>query len=301
MNLAVNYSPETLELYEQKKVDLDLVKLPAWPDLVAQCSGRYPAYVHFPLSVGTGMGPQDNGAKQPALWTKLEPLLEETSTQFINLHLNFSKRIYTNIPMESVEDQYVDRLTQNAVDDVQEAVEYWGADRVIIENDHDGSGNTLRITLLPKVYQRICEQTGCGFLLDLSHARMAARRIGMDEKKYIELLPLERLRELHITGLANLNEADLSRMQDRGAKDKQVKKLRGRLIDHMPMRLEDWSFFGWAMDQINIRSWAAPETVAFEYGGIGPFFGTFTDRTILAVQIPRLYQQVHDLAANLEG
>jgi hypothetical protein len=54
----------------------------------------------------------------------------------------------------------------------------------------------------PEVITRIVRESGCDFLLDISHAYCAARCLGMDLREYLIQLPLERVYEIHINGWA---------------------------------------------------------------------------------------------------
>jgi uncharacterized protein len=116
------------------------------------------------------------------------------------------------------------------------------------------------------------DESGCGLLLDLSHARIAALQLGVDERDYINSLPVDRLRELHITGLRFTDEDGW--------------------YDHSPMRAEDWVATQWAIEQIQAGHWAHPWAVALEYGGIGAFFKERSRNDVLAVDIPRLYELI---------
>ena len=67
---------------------VDLFQCPARPDLVTQISESYPLYVHVPLHIGQGLGDAvDDEAHAPADWGRIEALLLQTGTPFVNLHL----------------------------------------------------------------------------------------------------------------------------------------------------------------------------------------------------------------------
>lgn len=53
----------------------------------------------------------------------------------------------------------------------------------------------------PSVLSEIVRETGCGFLLDIAHAQMTSMCLRLDVKNYISQLPLNHLKELHITGI----------------------------------------------------------------------------------------------------
>jgi uncharacterized protein len=116
----------------------------------------------------------------------------------------------------------------------------------------------------------------CGFLLDLAHASITAKYFGMDEHEYIEQLPVERVREIHVAGIER--RAD------------------GLWYDHVPMGDEGWALVEWAVDQIRTGRWPRPWVMTLEYGGVGPGFEEHTDPDAILEQTPRL----HDLARSIE-
>ena len=118
----------------------------------------------------------------------------------------------------------------------------------------------------PRGHRRAGRAASYGFVLDLSHARIAARQLGVDERGYVSSLPVGQLRELHVSGIGEVG---------------------GQLTDHLPLAEEDWAALDWAMEQIR-AAWGRPQIVAFEYGGIGEPFKWRSEYTVLADQVPRL-------------
>jgi uncharacterized protein (UPF0276 family) len=125
----------------------------------------------------------------------------------------------------------------------------------------------------------ICRETGCGLLLDLSHCRITARVIGQDAREFVERMPVDRLRELHVTGL--------------GWQETILK-------DHRPMTAEDWVEFDWAMERIRSGSWARPWCVACEYGGVGPAMSKISDPAVTAEQIPQMREGVRRVGMTID-
>ena len=128
-----------------------------------------------------------------------------------------------------------------------------------------------RACVEPRVIRLVVGETGCGFLLDLSHARIAAHYLGVDPREYVLSLPVEHLRELHVTG---------------------VRPVKDRLADHMDFADEDWTWTAWALDHIRAGRWPTPWTVALEYGGVGEPFKWRSERRVIEEQVPRLYGMV---------
>ncbi len=293
MKFAVNYSPETETLYHAGHIHVDCFKCPAWPDLVTDVQTRHALYVHFPLRVGMGIGDAiDMETHAPADWAHVEALLEQTHTPWLNVHVEPNTQDYPDIPVASMNPTHVEKLTTNIIRDISALVARFGADRVIIENVFDYAGEHLHAGFSPSVLQRVVAETGCGFLLDLSHAYLAAYYLGLDPYVYTQALPTAHIREIHVSGNQRIAGEWLTRMREAGIKEARLQKVKGYIHDHLPMTAADWAFVSWAMAQVHDGAWGTPEIVAFEYGGVGPVFQAFTDVEALAEQIPRLYQLV---------
>ena len=292
--LAVNYSAAAAELYATGRVQLDLFKCPPWPDLLATVRERYPFYVHFPLRVGAGTGDAiDVKAREPADWANVEVLLEETGTKLVNLHLAALTHDHRHIPAGSADPAHVAGVTEGLIRDVSAVVRRFGAERVVVENVYDDRRiGLLRPACLPEVISRVVEETGCGLLLDLSHAWLAARDLGVDAQAYVEALPTARLGEVHVSGVRRLPEHRIDEALQAGLDPERVARLAERLWDHFPMTEADWAFSAWAMDRVRSGAWGQPWAVTFEVGGVSAFYELVADRDILAEQIPRLAAQV---------
>jgi hypothetical protein len=46
----------------------------------------------------------------------------------------------------------------------------------------------------------VLQEAGCGFVLDISHARVAANVLSLDVQDYLQSLPLERVQQVHVSG-----------------------------------------------------------------------------------------------------
>jgi uncharacterized protein (UPF0276 family) len=293
MHFAVNYAPQTLKLLKKGKIRFDLVKLPAWPEVIKKVAGKYPCYVHFPLKVGRGKGVIDNETKEPVKWKEIEKMMKETNTPLVNLHVEVSTKHYPNIPQDSIALEHFDEVLANVVHDVREATQHFGPEKVVIENEHDGKGGHLKLNFIPELYHRIITETGCGLLLDVSHARIAARALKEDEKNYLQALPVQQICELHVTGIQWFGDEHIQKVRAAGLDEKWIKKISHHWMDHLPMTDEDWPIIQWVVENLQSGAWSCPWVASLEYGGLGGFFGTFTDEAILLEQIPKLYRMIH--------
>ncbi len=245
MDFSINFSTQAAILFSQGRLKIDRFKCPDWPELIDEASGYRPVAVHFNLNAGRGKL-ENKDLKQVAR------LAAQTATPFVNLHLDARAADFPGIPGDTTDPGHLEQIYQKLVADAIRLVETFGAGRVIVENvPYHSGGNVIRPAVEPELITRIVEETGCGLLLDLAHARITACYFGIEVSDYINRLPVSHLKEMHFTG---------------------VRDLGGRLQDHLPAQEEDWQNLEWALDQIRLGIWPSPWMVAFEYGGVGEKF-----------------------------
>jgi uncharacterized protein (UPF0276 family) len=272
VQFAINYSPQAADLLREGRIQLDRFKSPNWQDLLCEAQALLPVYVHFSLVAG-------RGGLERLDWDAMETILKETDTPYINLHLASVAGDQLDITDQSLTAEQRQRVIDQMHVDIGLVVKRFGAKRVIVENIPylNAEDSILRRHLLPtcvepEVINIVLEEANCGFLFDISHARISAKTLGIDEKVYIEALPLHRVRELHVTGIETVN---------------------GQPEDHMPMADSDWEMLEWVLGKIVTGEMAQPWIVSFEYGGIGELFEWRSKPDVIAIQVPRLYDIVH--------
>ncbi|NOZ51410.1 MAG: DUF692 family protein [Chloroflexi bacterium] len=291
MKFAVNYSPQAAGLLQAGLVQFDLFKCPPWPDMIAAAQKLAPVTVHFPFRVGAGCGDAiDAHSGETPDWAAVERWLQETETHTINLHLSALSADYPHIPRSSLAPEHVAEVTAAIIRDVEGVVRRWGAEKVIIENDHGWNQKELRLGALPAVIASVVEAIDCGLLLDLSHARLAAQNLHQEPLDLLARLPRQRCRELHITGIQHLPDWALAHMRAAGMPETKMQKYLGRPLDHLPLVDDDWPWMRWLAHEHSQGRLGAPWLVALECGGVGPVWQAITDREALAQQIPPLYR-----------
>jgi hypothetical protein len=219
--------------------------------------------------------------------------MEKTDTPWISVHLGPNPGDHPDIPPDSIKAAHVERITDAVIRDIEAVVTKFGADRVVAENIFEYYGLHVRAAVLPEVIRRVVDATGCGLLLDLSHARLAARDLGMDPWTYLDALPVQRIREIHVTGIQQFDAEWITRLERRNVPQAKIDEYAGREIDHLPMTSRDWPLLSMALERIAAGTWGFPGIIAFEYGGVGPLFEALTREAILSKQIPRMAQMVH--------
>ncbi len=296
MKFGLNYSKAAIKLYDQGVIAPDVFKCPAWPDLIARAKDRYPLYIHFPLGVGAGIGSAIDGeTKQPADWAKFEKLLADTGTPYLNLHLH-APRARFGLDAGKADKFDLEQTLENLIRDVEGVIRRFGKELVIVENGFNLGPDPLYPAYLAETARQVVEATGCGFLFDISHARIAAMRLGQDYRDYIARLPLHAIREIHITGMQKVNAYWLDRAVASGLSMEVIESYIGPggawlpngMADHLPLTDEDWEIMAWAAEQLRSGAWATPWVISLECGGLGPFWqATFTEEE-MREQVPRL-------------
>lgn len=270
MKFAINYSLEALQLWQARQIQVDLFKFPPWEELRPFMARGPAAYVHFENIAG---GP--NASEHDHL--VLQNWLDTTDTRFVNTHLAISATDFpagTTVTPEAV--------IQRAIACVDSLGRTFGNDRVLVENlpfpEAKRDAGFLAEVVDPAVIGEIVRRSGCGLLLDLAHAVRACEGTGQsDVKAYLNDMPVDALRELHVVGI-------LPHKNEFGVRE-----------DHFAMTDDDWAVAEWAVGQIRDGSWREPDTMAFEYGGVGERFAWRSDADVIAAQVPRLYQLAHSV------
>jgi uncharacterized protein len=269
MEFGINYSTQAAQLLASGLIKLDRFKTPDWPDMIQEAQESCPVAVHFELRAG-------NGTLAGTNWQRIDRIREQTTTPYINLHLDPRIKHYAGFAIDTTDPADTERILNRLIEDVNSAAEFFGADRIIAENvPYRGwDDKSLRPAVVPAHIRRVLQETGCGLLLDIAHARISAAHLGMDERDYIRQLPVQKLRELHFNG---------------------VHRLGNRLQDHLEALEADWQILEWVFERINGGEWPCPWLLVFEYGGMGEKFIGRSEIQVIASQAPRLYEMVENI------
>ncbi len=257
MKLAVNYSPQAAQLLREGRIEFDFFKSPPWPELTGPAAELRPNHIHSEIS-SAALEPDPEKA------AAMEPWLGREGTRHMNTHL-----VVLEGPDEDDEsERAVQAAAEFGIAHVR-ALQAIAAAPVILENTVPSAiaGGNLLAGVHPETMRRILAETGCGLLLDTAHARLTAIGLGLDARAYLEALPVEGVRELHVTGVQEVN---------------------GNPRDSMPMTEEDWTLAEWVICDLLPRRGAQPWLCALEYGGVGPKFEWRSDPEVLAAELPRL-------------
>ena len=266
MLLALNYSHSAADLVRSGHIKIDLFKTPDWLWMVDEARSLRPVAVHYTLEAGNNeLGQVD--------WNLVEHLARTTKTPYINLHLDSKQRTYPWLSVNTTDTKDFDCVYKIILSDVMTLVERFGPEKIIIENSpyYGDKGNTLRLCVEPRLITRILEETGCGLLLDISHAIITSLNMGMDPLEYFSQLPVHKIKELHFAG---------------------IHRIKGRWTDHLSILRRDWRWLDWVLTRLITGDWSTPWMLAFEYGGVGAGFEWRSKPDVILDQVPKILERV---------
>ncbi|MCL2519043.1 MAG: DUF692 family protein [Oscillospiraceae bacterium] len=194
IKIACNYYPETEQLVDEKVIDIDYFKLFAlgFQMALAENLDEFEIFcekltVKRPILLH-GLGSLPHDLSSPTFQTDFDKdeanrLIKMTKTPGLSFHPTFTEKDFS-----------FDNIVSNAKF-IKE--KYSHMEFVSIENmDSLRWGDLIK----PDVIHRLLDETGYGFLLDISHAYCASRWLDIPFRSYLKMLPLEKVTEIHING-----------------------------------------------------------------------------------------------------
>lgn len=261
MKFAVNASASLYRLLEMDAIDLDLIKCPEWDGIVNSAKQLRPVYIHFEISIG-------NSSLNGLDISLIKRMLDTTDTPHLNVHLSGNPQLQPNNRKD--QRKLLDRWKAD-VDTIRRKIP---GVPIIGENlPYLPTYPELRIANHSWMIRDLIENMEMGLLLDLSHIRITAAYENQDYQVLTEALPVQHLRELHLTG---------------------IKSYAGHLTDHFELNKQDFAAADWAIEKIKTGLWREPEIVSLEYGGFGDVFAWRSEERHLREQVPALWEKIHN-------
>lgn len=255
MRLAANLSRELLDLLGAGRVRVDAVKITTQPgtdrrdaEIALAGTTGLPIIMHFwgqPPCVGT-----------PAMMDRLDlpdlaRAIEATGATQLQSHLAVAM---VDAPEVASPDRQtaaerkllLDRITAN----VREVMAWSGLPLLVENSVHWGTTvrparpGCLRCVVEPEFIGQVVGETGCGFLLDIAHARITAHYLGLPFDEYLERLPRHAIGEVHINRPAWVDGV----FRDR----------------HLGIDSDDLTYLR------RVLAGATPSTITYEYGTLDP-------------------------------
>ena len=205
IRIAVNYSDHLMKLMEQRP-NL-VVKVSDWDSTpkVEEVLRRFPKaefLVHSTLAMASGTTVDHSGR----IWNELKALVPMTRTPYLSAHIAYNCEVDYSpegkwiFGRRLTEDEQIENMRRN-VGILRDA---FGLE-VALENQTNCYGGAfvphfVQGCTAPEFMIRALEATGCPMLLDLAHVRVNAAFLGMSVEEYLAPLPIETVREIHLSG-----------------------------------------------------------------------------------------------------
>lgn len=249
MKLAVNFSDVLLALLkENPDLPIDYIKVPTAP-----LPDSFEQYL-----VGKIFRPLLSHVNQPDVLDLLHidskrriniPLIARILDLSAPLHLSthVNARVEYFPEFAPSQHSYDSKLADLIKTRFLETVQIYQANfqtPLIIENfPYYSFAYEYRIGSDPEFISELCTATNCGFLLDISHARVTADFFKMDVLRYLDLLPLHVTKEIHVSGTLRFEGE-------------------GFLWDaHTELEQFDYDLLAYVLKKAN------PDVITIEYGG----------------------------------
>lgn len=141
---------------------------------------------------------------------RLKRLVDRFEPQQFSEHLAWSSHagVYYNdlLPLQYSTERLA-RVCQH-VDQLQNTL----GQKILLENPSTYIQFADQQLSEPEFLSRVCQQTGCGLLLDVNNIQVSCTNSGEDVHAYLNALPLESVGEIHLAGYAEEFDANGRRL-----------------------------------------------------------------------------------------
>jgi len=200
MRLAVNDTPISRALAAGGRLDVDAVET-SGPKVASapEAFPDHPLLLHVPVWDWSLAHP-DALADHDA-WTVTEAALATTGAPWLSLHVGFSARAVAYAGGMKPVGPALDRdATLTSMTTTVHALRARSPVPVLLENLDLQGGGAYEHVCEPAFLRELLNATEAWMLLDLAHAQVSASRLGIPAEAYLDALPLERVRALHVSG-----------------------------------------------------------------------------------------------------
>lgn len=194
MKIACNYYNETEQLFDEGIIDIDYFKYPGL-GFQLRLMEDLDAFEKFCERIT---------AKRPILLHGLHPAPHDLAS--VTLRDDFDDEIAGRLIKASKTPglsfhQSLSGLPENLntiIDNARFVKEKYADMAFVSLENFDGArwGELLK----PEIITRLLDESGCGFLLDISHAYCASLSLNIPFYDYLRKLPLEKTVEIHVNG-----------------------------------------------------------------------------------------------------
>ncbi|NLW48494.1 MAG: DUF692 family protein [Firmicutes bacterium] len=248
MKLAVNYSDTLIDLLnENPELPVDFIKVPTkpFPDSFSQFDKglSYRRLLPHPAQPGViSLGhPSSEERYNREIVAKI---IDLTNPAYLSTHLEAKLDFFPSFERE--QHQFHPGLKKTLscrfLESIKLVKETTGLPLALENFPYYSWWRHFKIGSDPAFIAELCEVGDCHFLLDIAHARCSAWYFGIPVEQYLEMLPLQRLVEIHLAGVDYRAE---------GIRD-----------THTKLTDEDYQLFNFVLEKTK------PEIVTIEYGGL---------------------------------
>lgn len=242
MKLAVNYLQEVQELFEEGKIDfIDYLKLYSINGDLSPfewCANHSNVMLHGFVGHGSDVASEKFWEDRDVNLQK--QYYEKGNTPYISLHINTSDKEIKS------EEESLKLIIQN----VKKVKEVFGMD-VLLENVPARCDKRERdFFASPEFITKVVNETDCGFLFDIGHAKQAIDVLKIPFDEYVSRLPMNRLVEIHLSG-ATVAEDGLVWALHRKMNEEDYKFLEAALKKYNTLQTVTLEYGAWALDEEN--------------------------------------------------
>lgn len=199
--LTVSYSKVLLNLIRSRaNLPIDGIEVGPWftPREIEEYESELPGWpFHFHAS-----NLISHLRYRPGTRRRLQQYLSCTTNEWLSVHIEllplpvylFSARLGIHLPPPDA-DRALRKYLQ-ALEKVKEEITI----PIILENLPLQPVEKYFYAANPSLISDILDSSGCGFLLDLAHARLAAAYQGWTVDEYLRQLPLQQVKQIHVSG-----------------------------------------------------------------------------------------------------
>jgi len=256
MLYGCNYSEQLIELLEETPSLCDYIKIGAFGDSLSclEKAGNYkPLLIH-------GFGWYERGGMPDVSvldFNLMNKLMLKYKTPFLGMHaIAFEKDVVANNDilkhMVHVFKDISNKIQTELIIENMDYSRYYDYETTVIE------------TVKPDFLYQLITETGLNLLLDISHALVSSYQLGMTIYEYLERLPLDAVREIHVTGSFFSN--------DIGYKD-----------IHGIIGEEDYNLVQFIANHKKIKNSRTLKMITLEYGNC-----QFADKNAIEYQLKQL-------------
>lgn len=238
LKLCVNYLEETKELLEEGKIDfIDYIKLFSINGDISPlewCITKKDVMFHGMIGKNGGNIADKNFFENRDLDLQRK-YFEISKTPYISMHIN--SRIDPN--------QDETESLQIIKDNVARLKAEFGKE-IILENvPASKKYSEYNFYSNPEFICKVIDETSCGFLFDIGHAKVASEVFNIPFDDYVSKLPMDKIVEIHLAGCKRTLDGNL-------------------IANHSKMNEEDYNF----LNKLLVSS-KSLRVVTLEYGTIG--------------------------------